>query len=155
MDRTRRRIREATDGKTIIKVKYASVDVHEDSYEDGEGEYVQSYDVDGVKGRTFDSVKALISAIDDAMCLPGPKEDKPELFSLMEEDDGSVRLVTNIMQNGDGEYPSSTELEDWKTGDLTLYSAFIDVKVELFETRKLSIDEVDAVFTQAGVTDRS
>lgn len=155
MDKTRRRIREATDGKTIIKVKYAVVDVHEDSYEDGEGKYVQSYDVDGVNGRTFDSIKSLISAIDRMMCLPGPDKDKSKLFSLMEEDDGSVRLVTDVMQNDDGEYPSSIEIEDWKTGDLTLYSAFVDVKVEMFETRKLSIDEVGAAFSQAGITDRS
>lgn len=147
----RQRIHEALDQKIMARVVYANVDVHEDSFENGEGKYVHSYSIDTVKGHTFPGVQAIIKAIDETMYA----DLEPKNFSLMEEEDGTVRLVTDVMQNEDGEKPSETEYAEWRAGKLALYSAFIDVKLEIYETRTLPFVEVDALFNAAGVTDRS
>lgn len=119
-----------------FRVKYAEVEVDEDSYDKGEGAYVNSWDM-RIKGKTFKSLTDIINA--------ASKEDY--VFSNDKQNwvymDG--RLLTDAQVNVDNEEPDTDEYEQWKRGDLMLYIAHLDIGVEVYDAvHDLTEEEAEA-----------
>ena len=135
-----------------FKVRYATADIHEDSYQTGEGKYTQSFDVLS-RGATFSSVDEIIQEVASVF---GNKA-SAENFGLMFDDgkNGFVRLVTDIFVDSENEYvPDDDErVEKWKEGEYTLYNAFVDVGIEVTRVEYLSEAEIEEAFKSAGVND--
>lgn len=110
----------------IIRVDYAHVEVDEDSYEEGELGYVNSWSIDSLKGKTFDNVDELVQAINNAEWVFSA--DKSEYAYI----DG--RIGTDATVNENNEEPDEEEYAAWKSGELMLYTAHLMVGVTMIPT---------------------
>lgn len=106
-----------------IRIDYANVEVDEDSYEEGELDYVNSWSIDSLKGKTFDNVDELVQAINRAEWVFSA--DKSDYVYI----DG--RIDTDAAVNVDNVEPSKDEYEAWKRGELMLYNAHLMVGVTM------------------------
>lgn len=106
-----------------IRIKYAEVEVAEDSYEQGELGYVNSWDIPHLKGREFDTIESLIQAIADETYIFS--DDKQDYIYI----DG--RIDTDATVNDLNERPSDAEYEDWKRGEIKLYNAHLLCGLEM------------------------
>lgn len=108
----------------VIRIDYADVEVYEDSYEDGEGEYVNSWSIDGLKGKTFSNVDELTAAINEASY---------DVFSANKSDyvyiDG--RIDSDAEVDVDNYVPSEEQYAEWKAGEIMLYVARLSVGVSM------------------------
>ena len=119
-----------------FRVKFAEVEVDEDSYEAGEGAYVNSWDM-SIKGKTFSSLEEIVKAASNEDYV---FSDNKENWVYM---DG--RLLTDATVNEDGDKPYEDELEQWKQGNLMLYVAHLDIGVEVYdEVHDLTEEEAEA-----------
>lgn len=109
-----------------IRVDYATVEVSEDSYNEGELDYVNSWTIDSLVGKTFNNVDELIKAINNAeWVFSDNKSDYVYIDS---------RIDTDATVNVDNEEPSEYEYEAWKRGELMLYNAHLMVGVTMVPT---------------------
>ena len=110
-----------------IRVDYAEVDVHENSWEEGELDYVNSWDLNyELEDKTFDTVDELIKTVSDVtFCFPNDKN----YYCYI---DG--RIDGDVTVNEDNEEPSNEELEAWKRGELMLYNAHLRIGVTMVPT---------------------
>lgn len=111
------------------------VDVVVDSYEQGEGEQVNSWNF-----AIADSFKTAQELIDDIA-------ESSFIFSSDINDyvflDGS--LQTDATVNGDNDIPTQEELEAWKRGELELYVAHLWVRLDVgASTHMMTEDEAEA-----------
>lgn len=118
-----------------FRIDYAEVEVNIDDYNEGELDYVNSWDVD-VKGNTYNSLKELIKGV----------ARNSYVFSENPSDwvyiDG--RLDTDALVNNDNEEPDDDELEGWKKGEVTLYNAHVMVGVSVIsEEHELTEEEAE------------
>lgn len=106
-----------------IRVDYATVEVTEDSYSDGELDYVNSWSIDSLKGKTFDNADELIKAINDAEWIFS--DNKSDYVYI------DSRIDTDATVNVDNEKPSDYEYEAWTHDELMLYNAHLMVGVTM------------------------
>lgn len=122
-----------------IRIKYAEVEVCEDSYEEGELNYVNSWDIDSLKHQEFDDINSLIEAIADASYIF--TADKGDYVYI----DG--RIDTDATVNSDNELPSDEEYAAWRRGELMLYNAHLMVGLEMVPngyTHDMTEEEAEA-----------
>ena len=125
---------ENPDEKLKVKV---FVDVYEDDYKEGEGEFVNSYKVDWLKE---DIVKAkdLVKYLADNLYL----SENPNDYVVF--DDG--RIDTDQLQDEDGSEASKSQIERWKDGKMKLYNAHFIIKVEaVSNSRTPSVEELTSI----------
>ena len=108
-----------------IKVSSADVEICEESYEEGVMDYVNSFSLP-IVGEEFDTIEALLYAINDAMGV----------FSTNIEDYGFFEgnLCTDATVNDDNYQPTGTELIEWSAGKRILYNAYLSCKLTMVPT---------------------
>lgn len=109
-----------------IRVDYAEVEVYEDSYEEGEGAYVNSWDIDALKGMTFDTAEDLVKAIAKNSWVFS--EDLADYVYI----DG--RIDTDATVDVNNETPSDADFVAWRKGELMLYNAHLLCGVTMVPT---------------------
>ncbi len=111
---SRKRITAATESGMKIYVEgKAIVDVYEDSYNEGEGDYVNGWDFD-IRG-SFDTIQQLVTKLAEYGF-----SDNPNDYVYL---DGT--LQSDAFQDADGIEPSNSDIEAWKRGEITLYNAHL------------------------------
>jgi len=113
-----------------IRIDHISVDVYEDSYEEGEGEHYDTYTFDADNDSV--PVNSLVEYLSNLLGV----SDNPKDYSIMDS-------VVHYSQLVDKDYnrPSNSEKEQWKRGDLKLYSANYTIHVTLIDEIETS-DEI-------------
>ena len=116
-----------------LTLKNWDADIYEDSYEEGEGERVNSF---GEKvNKSFSSGEELLEYINDNILYHNAKK---EHYNIM--DDG--RIVTSVLVDEDNSAASENEIEKWKKGDKKLYSANYNFYITLTQEKTPSADEL-------------
>ena len=115
--------------KLIVSEK-GYVDVFKDSYENGQGSYVSSWEFD-VRGE-YDTFEELVSAIDNVL-----------YFGLTSNDyvfvNGSIESTASVDAN---HYPADdNDFELFKRGELDLYIADVYLAVNVGDTHVMTYDE--------------
>lgn len=136
------------DVKTTFTINYADVEVCEDTYDGGEGDYVNRWSVPGLRGKEYDSLQELVSAIHDA----------DDIFSdsLVDYQYIDGRIDTDAEVDVDNYEPSEADYQMWRNGDLMLYVAHLCVGVTVNEYRYINgelDDEVTRELTEEDVED--
>lgn len=106
----------------ILVTKTGWVDIYEDDYNKGEGDFVNQWDVD-VRGE-YDSVEELLKAIQNKTYLFENGNLQNCLFI-----DGDLLLDDEV--NVNNETPTDAEIEDWKNGETMLYAARLRLPLEV------------------------
>jgi hypothetical protein len=121
------------DDKYKLTLKSWDADIYEDSYEEGEGEHVNSF---GEKvNKSFSSGEELLEYINDNILYHNAKK---EHYNIM--DDG--RIVTSVLVDVDNSSASKSEIEEWKKGNGKLYSANYNFYVTLTHEKTPSDEEL-------------
>lgn len=129
-----RRLRESLEGSVII-AKRADVDIHVDDFKEGEGEYIQSFNL-RLNGE-YNSIDSLIKDICDEF---GERECSLGNFVFYEEQSA---IGTNFLVNDDNWVADEMEIEAWKNGSETLYIADVYVPVQVAtKSRDMTYDDV-------------
>lgn len=133
--RVRRFTEKAVDGIKILVTSKAYVDVAVDDYEQGQLDFVNSWDFD-VRGE-YGSAEELVKAI---ARNSGVFSDKVEDYSFF---DGTIQ--TSAFVNNDNEEPSKAEIEAWKNGGETLYDASLVLRLDcVMDEHEMTEDEAEA-----------
>ena len=121
------------DDKYKLTLKSWDADIYEDSYEEGEGEHVNSF---GEKvNKSFSSGEELLEYISNNILYHNAKK---EHYNIM--DDG--RIVTSVLVDVDNSSASKSEIEEWKKGNGKLYSANYNFYVTLTHEKTPSDEEL-------------
>lgn len=118
--------------KTVFTLKSCNVEVHEDNYEHGEGNFVNSWNLKEYNGLRFKSLQAIINLV-ASEGIYNEDYTKPENWMLCGYDeDGIIRLDTDVLVNQDNYPADDNEIESWKKGEVKLYNAhyFVYVRCE-------------------------
>ena len=120
--------------------------VHRDSYEEGELDMVHSWDSSDYQenNQTFSSKSALMDFIKEVIDRDTYEDNAiDDYFMIDSDDDGttidySVLCKYNDLDRGYDHYEkaSDEEKEQWKKGDLELFSVGFTFKVKVYEPRK-------------------
>ena len=104
------------------------VEVREDDYNEGEGPILNSWDF--TQPVTANSLKeALHEFYDDRLYCPGL--DFEDAYSY---DEGSKLIYFARTEDKNGCYASESEIEQWKKGEIKLYSAIYAVRISKVES---------------------
>ena len=118
----------------ILVTKKGVVDCYEDDYENGEGDFVNSWDFD-VRGE-YDSAEDLIKAIVKATYLFDFKVDE-FIFT-----DGAIQ--TSDLVDEESIKADKHDIELWKKGEKTLYSANMWLHLEcISDKHEMTDDEAE------------
>lgn len=137
------KVAESIDG-AVFTLESCNVEVYEDSYEDGEGAFVNARDLKEYDGTRFNSLQEVISLIakrdiynDDYI--------KPENWMAFEYDDknGTLRLDTDVLVDVDNYPADDSDIEQWKRGELKLYNAHYNVYVRCEYTAVVPKDAIE------------
>ena len=128
----KRRFRESADD-TLFILSGAEVEVYEDSYEEGEGDYVNGYSVD-IHGRY--TLKELMKELSSWGFSDNPKD------YMWWDENGYSELMTDVNLCEDGTKPSKSKLELWKNGEFQLYAHRLHGHLQMIKVRDL--DYTDA-----------
>jgi hypothetical protein len=137
MNRYKRKLREVNEKAQGILVEAMSVEVTEDDYEKGEVGKRQSVLYEKNIG-TFKTIEEVWKACGKHYTLP------KNLNNFYAFEPG--RITGSITVNENNEEPSSAEMSKWKKGEITLYTASIDIYVKLIEWVVPSEDTMAKMF---------
>ena len=124
------------EGKTMeykFLVNKCFVDVYEDSYEEGELDWEKNYYISFDRPCTLDELMRKLSSYGFS--------DDPSDYMWWNENKYS-ELMTDALLCEDDTEPSKRELEDWKNGELKLYTHRLSMNIQLIDARDL--DSKDA-----------
>ena len=114
----------------------AYVDIYEDSYEQGELGYVQTWDFP--IGTEFDSAEELIKNIASSASIFSD-----DIRNYLVSEDGM--LYSDATVNVDNEEPDEAEMEAWRRGELTLYNAHLGIALKVGSgVHEMTYDEAEA-----------
>lgn len=114
-----------------------SADVYIDDYEQGEGDYVNGFNID-LRGK-FTSLQQLITAVaNEYYCCTDDINDWE--FSVEQS-----ALQTSAMVDNDNSLADERDIEMWKNGELTLYVCHLFIPVQIIsKPRDVSREEAEA-----------
>jgi len=132
-----------------IRINYVSVSVYKDSYEEGETENVNNYNLNYIDGNLV-SPKELVNFLSKEIYT---SEDSSDYVIL----DNNIH--TSQLQDADGSKASKSEIEEWKKGNLELYSANFVISVSIiseieFNEQKLSSLTGIGIYKEGGEAGR-
>lgn len=131
---SRHYLRSALDNGLRIITHGYECDVHEDDWEEGEGDYVNSWN--GRLNGSFATKEELYKAIEKEIYLP--VNDQTCQFY-----DGTLQLSWNV--NVDNEEPTEEEFEAWKRGEETMYILDMFIPLEVGSaTHGMSDEEAES-----------
>ena len=114
--------------KTTYRVTRAEVDVHEDSWEHGEGDYCNGWFEETLEGEEYDTIEELFKGIKSETYIFSAD---PRDYIFM-EDEG--RIDTDATVDVDNDLADATDLQMWKDGEIMLYNAHLFCYVEAVDT---------------------
>ena len=115
------------------------VTMHVDDYENGQGRFVNEWDID-VRG-TYNNMHELIKAVSSCQDV----SDKLDDWGIM-EDNGTI--CTNLLTDEDGIMASPAEVESWQRGEQTLYIVDVMIPVEVVAKREITANDAEALGIQ-------
>lgn len=120
---------------TIYVPSYCYVDVMVDSYEQGEGEQVNSWTF-----QVADGFRTAQELIDDIAESSGIFSNDINDYVVLDSS-----LQTDATVNAENDIPTEEELEAWKRGELELYVAHLWVRLQVgSKTHDMTEDEAEA-----------
>ena len=117
------------------------VDVYEDSYEEGELDWEKNYNVSFDRPCTLDELMRKLSSYGFS--------DDPSDYMWWNENKYS-ELMTDALLCEDDTEPSKRELEDWKNGELKLYTHRLSMNIQLIDVRDLDAKDAKEFGFQLG-----
>lgn len=137
------KVAESIDG-AVFTLKSCNVEVHEDSYEDGEGAFVNAWDLKKYDGMRFNSLQEVIDLIANRG-IYNKDYTKPENWMAFEYDDkdGTLRLDTDVLVDVDNHPADDSDIERWKKGEVELYNAHYYVYVRCEYTAVVPKDAIE------------
>lgn len=137
------KVAESIDG-AVFTLKSCNVEVHEDSYEDGEGAFVNAWDLKEYDGMRFNSLQEVIDLIANRG-IYNKDYTKPENWMAFEYDDkdGTLRLDTDVLVDVDNHPADDSDIERWKKGEVELYNAHYYVYVRCEYTAVVPKDAIE------------
>ena len=132
------------EGKTMeykFLVNKCFVDVYEDSYEEGELDWEKNYYISFDRPCTLDELMRKLSSY-------GFSAD-PSDYMWWNENKYS-ELMTDALLCEDDTEPSKRELEDWKNGELKLYTHRLSMNIQLIDARDLDAKDAKEFGFQLG-----
>ena len=132
------------EGKTMeykFLVNKCFVDVYEDSYEEGELDWEKNYNVSFDRPCTLDELMRKLSSYGFS--------DDPSDYMWWNENKYS-ELMTDALLCEDDTEPSKRELEDWKNGELKLYTHRLSMNIQLIDVRDLDAKDAKEFGFQLG-----
>ena len=132
------------EGKTMeykFLVNKCFVDVYEDSYEEGELDWEKNYYISFDKPCTLDELMRKLSSYGFS--------DDPSDYMWWNENKYS-ELMTDALLCEDDTEPSKRELEDWKNGELKLYTHRLSMNIQLIDARDLDAKDAKEFGFQLG-----
>ena len=131
-------------GKTMeykFLVNKCFVDVYEDSYEEGELDWEKNYYISFDRPCTLDELMRKLSSYGFS--------DDPSDYMWWNENKYS-ELMTDALLCEDDTEPSKRELEDWKNGELKLYTHRLSMNIQLIDARDLDAKDAKEFGFQLG-----
>jgi hypothetical protein len=119
----------------VLRIKFVAVDVHEDSYDGGEGRYVTGYTMPEFKGKTIDDDK-VISFFMNKLYLSGEASDYVIIDDCVNYDQ---------LQDEDGMEASEYDKEQWREGKKVLYNAHYTICFDAVTERNITDEELSAI----------
>ena len=132
------------EGKTMeykFLVNKCFVDVYEDSYEEGELDWEKNYYISFDRPCTLDELMRKLSSYGFS--------DDPSDYMWWNENKYS-ELMTDALLCEDNTEPSKRELEDWKNGELKLYTHRLSMNIQLIDVRDLDAKDAKEFGFQLG-----
>ena len=117
------------------------VDVYEDSYEEGELDWEKNYYISFDRPCTLDELMRKLSSYGFS--------DDPSDYMWWNENKYS-ELMTDALLCEDDTEPSKRELEDWKNGELKLYTHRLSMNIQLIDARDLDAKDAKEFGFQLG-----
>lgn len=144
------KVAESIDG-AVFTLKSCNVEVHEDSYEDGEGAFVNAWDLKEYDGMRFNSLQEVIDLIANRG-IYNKDYTKPENWMAFEYDDkdGTLRLDTDVLVDVDNHPADDNDIERWKKGEVELYNAHYYVYVRCEYTAVVPKDAIERETKELG-----
>lgn len=144
------KVAESIDG-AVFTLKSCNVEVHEDSYEDGEGAFVNSWDLNEYAGMRFNSLQEVIDLIANRG-IYNKDYTKPENWMAFEYDDkdGTLRLDTDVLVDVNTHPADDSDIEKWKKGEVELYNAHYYVYVRCEYTAVVPKDAIERETKELG-----
>jgi len=118
-------LKEADEPGKIWFIKNYYVEVYEDSYEEGEGDHVNSWD--GKVGKEFKTKAEMLKYINDNIIYTDYTVDD---FEYDEEMGGG--LQTTVTVDEDNSPASESEIKKWQAGQMKLYSAHYSIDIAAY-----------------------
>lgn len=119
------------------RIDYATVEVYEDSYEHGEGEYIQTIDLYHLEG-TYDTMEEVLEAITNTGFGFSSRPFDYIYIDGRIDTDSTVDVYNNEATEG--------ELEEWKRGELKLYNAHLMCAISVVsDEHELTENEADTL----------
>jgi hypothetical protein len=123
-----------------IRINYVDVSVYKDSYEEGETDNVNNYDMNHIKGSIV-SPQELVNFLAKNIYT----SENPADYVIMDNN-----IHTSQLQDADGSEASDSEREEWIKGNLELYSANFIISVSIISEIDFD-DETLSSITGIGV----
>lgn len=144
------KVAESIDGASFT-LKSCNVEVHEDSYEDGEGAFVNAWDLNVYAGMRFNSLQEVIELIANRG-IYSKDYIKPENWMAFEYDDkeGTLRLDTDVLVDAESNPADDSDIERWKKGEVKLYNAHYFVYVRCEYTAVVPKDAIERETKELG-----
>ena len=117
------------------------VDVYEDSYEEGELDWENNYYISFDRPCTLDELMRKLSSYGFS--------DDPSDYMWWNENKYS-ELTTDALLCEDNTEPIKRELEDWKNGELKLYTHRLSMNIQLIDVRDLDAKDAKEFGFQLG-----
>ena len=121
-------------------IDYCWSDVYVDDYEEGETESKGSREHDFMVGEIFD-FEDLFDILESNLGL----STDPSHYTIVDN-----KILTSRLEDGDGEEPTKSEIESWKKGKTTLYSAHYTIGLKMVVVSELN-DEMLSSITKINI----
>jgi len=128
-------LKEALDKDTLFAVE-GDISVYEDSYEDGEGKFVNAYDLGMNKKYTL---KELMKEFSYFGFSDDPKD------YMFGDHNGYSEIVSDCMQNKNGDEPTKDEIEAWKKDEIILYNARLSAHIYEVGVHDVSFEDAKEI----------
>lgn len=131
--------------KKVYKILNCFTTVHEDSYETGEGKFVNCW---SLKEHTdFNTIKELLEKVNEEYLYHRSKKDEGvKNWFIFEDPDlakkGEIRFDTDQLINVDNQEACDYEIEAWKKNEKQLYSAHTTLYVKAVMVEDVNYDEM-------------
>lgn len=131
--------------KKVYKILNCFTTVHEDSYEKGEGKFVNCWSLHEVS--EYDTIKELLEKLNETYLYHrGKKDEGVKNWFIFEDPDlakkGEIRFDTDQLVDVDNQEASDYEVEAWKKNERELYNAHTTLYVKAVMVEDVKYDEM-------------